>query len=80
MSEWELAHEQQPGNPERPEELKQAEQPPHNAKEAKREAEAGALDATQEHPGIPNSGIAGGATEFPNAGRTAEQLENLVKE
>lgn len=78
MPEWERAHEQQPGNPNRPEELEQAEQPPHSAKQARREAEA--LDATREHPGIPNSGTAGDAIEFPNAGRTAEQLENLIEE
>lgn len=79
MPEWDLAQEQQPGNPDRPEELKKAKLPPHNPNVAKREAESGPLSATHEHPGIPNSGTAGDAVEFPNAGRTDEQLENLIE-
>ena len=78
--EWELAQSQQPGNPDRPEELKQAEQVTHDRTKAGREAED-PQNAAVEHPGMPESGIPGeGAINHPNAGRTAEQLENLERD
>lgn len=78
MPEWELSSTQQPGNPDRPEEIKEAFQPPHEADVAREEAVSGPLSATHDHPGEPNSGMSGGTLANPNSGRTGEQLEDLV--
>jgi hypothetical protein len=77
MAEWELSQEQQPGNPNRPEELKEAEQPAHTAQAAdKADQPASTLSGTDEvGPGMPESGIPGmGARQQPQAGKTSRQL------
>jgi hypothetical protein len=76
MPEWALAQEQQPGNPNRPDELSEAEQPVHTERAASNaDQPASTLSGTDEiGPGMPESGIPGlGATQQPQAGKAGRQ-------